>query len=140
MEVKVAAVVKSTFWPKYSEATVRGNIVPARCFTDIFLHLLLRIRMVLRCYDGHYSVTTLPKMISDARYVLGITHCFVVAHLGSYDPHMQELKICSSFMHIPHRHASDRVPVLLERLLDPLKNLSLPAILLRVTEKHAAFG
>ncbi len=29
-------------WPKYSEATVRGNIVSTRCFIDMFLLLLLR--------------------------------------------------------------------------------------------------
>ena len=28
--------------PKYSEATIRGNIVPPRCFIDMFLLLLLR--------------------------------------------------------------------------------------------------
>src|SRR5215475_13395477 len=29
-------------WPKYSEATARGNIVPPHCFIDMFLLLLLR--------------------------------------------------------------------------------------------------
>jgi hypothetical protein len=29
-------------WPEYSEATIRGNIVPTHCFSDIFLLLLLR--------------------------------------------------------------------------------------------------
>jgi hypothetical protein len=28
--------------PKYSEATIRGNIVPTHCFIDMFLLLLLR--------------------------------------------------------------------------------------------------
>src|SRR5215510_10727179 len=32
----------SRFRPKYSKATVRGNIVPTRCFINIFLLLLLR--------------------------------------------------------------------------------------------------
>ena len=32
----------SSQWPKYSEATVRGNIVPPRCFVDMFLLLPLR--------------------------------------------------------------------------------------------------
>jgi hypothetical protein len=30
------------YWPKYSEATARGNIVPSPCFIDMFLLLLLR--------------------------------------------------------------------------------------------------
>ena len=58
---------------------------------------------------------------------------------GFSDPHVQELKVWNSFIYLSHRHAFNRMPMLPERLLDPLKNLSLSAILLRVTEKHAAF-
>jgi hypothetical protein len=39
------------------------------------------------------------------------------------DPHMQELKIWSSFIHLPHRHTSDRMSVLSECLPYPFKNL-----------------
>ena len=53
---------------------------------------------------------------------------------------LQELKVWSSFIHLPHRQASYYMSLLFKRLLDPLKNLFLSAILLRVTEKHPAFG
>ena len=55
-------------------------------------------------------------------------------------PYRQELRVWDSFIHLPQRQASDDMPVLSKCLLDPLKNLSLPAIFLRVTEKHATFG
>ena len=56
------------------------------------------------------------------------------------DPHMQELKAWSSFIHLTHRQASYHMSLLTECLLYPFKNLSLSAILPRVTEKHASFG
>jgi len=43
-------------------------------------------------------------------------------------------------MYLSHRHAPDRMSLLSKRLPNPFQNLSLPAIFLRVTEKHAAFG
>jgi hypothetical protein len=49
-----------------------------------------------------------------------------------------ELKVWDSFINLLHRQASYYVPLLPECLLYPLKDLSLPRILLRVTEKHAA--
>jgi hypothetical protein len=52
----------------------------------------------------------------------------------------KELKVWNRFIHLPYRHTFDCMPVLPERLLDPRKNLPLSAILLRVTEKHPAFG
>ena len=67
------------------------------------------------------------------------TSLFEVAH-GCFDnPHMQELKVWDSFIHLRHRQASYDMSVLPECLLDSLKNLSLPVIFLRVTEKHSAF-
>ena len=33
---------RQPMWPKYSEATARGNIVPPHWFIDMFLLLLLR--------------------------------------------------------------------------------------------------
>src|SRR4029453_13799777 len=62
-----------------------------------------------------------------------------VSHWCFDNPHMQELKAWSSFIHLTHRQASYHMSVLTECLLYPFKNLSLSAILLRVTEKHAAF-
>jgi hypothetical protein len=53
---------------------------------------------------------------------------------------MQELKIWGRFINLPDRHTFDRMPLLPECLPHPLKNLPLPAILVRVTEEHAAFG
>jgi hypothetical protein len=53
---------------------------------------------------------------------------------------LQKLKVWSNFIHLPHRHAFDRMSLLPECLPYPLKNLSLSAILSRVTEKHPAFG
>jgi hypothetical protein len=47
--------------------------------------------------------------------------------------------VWSSFIHLPHRQAPYDMPVLPERLPYQLKNLSLPAILLRVTEENPAF-
>jgi hypothetical protein len=44
-----------------------------------------------------------------------------------------------SCRYLPQRQASDDMAVLPECLFYPLKNLFLSAILLRVTEKHAAF-
>jgi hypothetical protein len=52
----------------------------------------------------------------------------------------RKLKVWGIFINLPHRQIHDRVPLLPERLLYSLKYLSLPAILLRVTEKHPAFG
>src|SRR5262249_48346081 len=52
--------------PKYSEATVRGNIASTHCFIDVF-------PLLQRGYAGLYGVgslpslvTTLPKRITDA--------------------------------------------------------------------------
>jgi hypothetical protein len=54
--------------------------------------------------------------------------------------YIQELKAWSSFIHLTHRQASYHMSLLTECLLYPLKNLSLPRIFFRVTEKHATFG
>jgi len=62
-----------------------------------------------------------------------------VAYWCFYDTHMQELKVWSSFIYLPHRQTSYDMPMLPECLLYPLKNLFLSAIFLRVTEKYAPF-
>jgi hypothetical protein len=53
---------------------------------------------------------------------------------------MQKLKVEAMFINLPHRQASDDVPLLPEGLPDPLKQFALPTILFCVTEKHPAFG
>lgn len=61
-----------------------------------------------------------------------------VAHWYFCVPHMQELKVWSSFIHLPHRQTSYYVPLLSKCLLDPLKDLSLSGILFRITQKHCS--
>jgi transposase len=55
--------------PKYSEATIRGNIVPPRCFIDMFCSCFYETGRVLRRHGRYGSVNTLPKMIAEARDV-----------------------------------------------------------------------
>jgi hypothetical protein len=61
-----------------------------------------------------------------------------VAHWGFCDFHMQELKVWSSFISLPHRQTSYDMPLLPECYLHPLKNLSLPAIIFYITQKHCS--
>jgi hypothetical protein len=64
---------------------------------------------------------------------------YKVAQGVFFDTHMQELNVWSSGRCLPHRQASYDVSLHPECLPYPFKNLSLPAIFLCVTEKHAAF-
>jgi hypothetical protein len=55
-------------------------------------------------------------------------------------PLYAELKVWSSFIHLPHRQASYDVPLLPECLPYPFKELWLSGILGCVTEHHCALG
>jgi hypothetical protein len=98
----------------------------------------------LLCWDGqlyHVSRARVRLRGDDLRTVVAKARStgIYVAERCFDSTHMQELKAWDSFMHLPHRHTFDRMSVLPESLLYPLKNFSLPAILLRVTEEHSAF-
>ena len=53
--------------PKYSEATVRGNIVSTHCFLDVFALAPARYVGLYGVTAPDRRVTTLPKMITNAR-------------------------------------------------------------------------
>ena len=61
----------------------------------------------------------------------------LVAHWYFDNPVMQELKVWSSFINLPHRQASYYMSVLPECLLYPLKNPSLSGIFFCITQKHS---
>ena|SRR5437870_5720728 len=67
---------RQLYWPKYSEATVRATLFQPVVLPIYFCSYFYEIRMVLRCYGRHCSVTTLPKMIADARCVSWINSLF----------------------------------------------------------------
>jgi hypothetical protein len=62
----------------------------------------------------------------------------IVAHWCFCDTHMQELKMWSRVINLPHRQASYHMSMLPECLLDPLKNLPLSTILFSITQKHCS--
>ena len=54
------------------------------------------------------------------------------------NPHMQELKVWGSFIHVLHRQASYDMPLLSKCLPYSLNDLSLSRILFRITQKHCS--
>src|SRR4029453_13780604 len=97
-------------------------------------------KLSLPTYHTPYRLLTLPtrSVVSKNPVRQKVSAIPGVAHWCFENTYMQELKVWSSFIHLTYRHAFDRVALLPERLLYPFKNLSQPAIFLRVAEKHPA--
>ena len=63
----------------------------------------------------------------------------MIAHRCFDDPHMQELRVWCSFIHLPHRQIHDCMSLISKCLLYLLKKLSLPGVLFCMTQQYCAF-